>query len=249
MSEKPEHVQLDWNTFKQEFSKFIISEFSNFLKVADVDKFKTIVTEHLLAEFLMVNGYLPDDPDVDTDDEIKEEAMDKAIPDSVTLKEPKKIKKLSENLNKYDVNRWDLNMLRPGDIVYTIVKISPTVKIPWVRYKPELRVLTAVDGRIGRESGFVTYAHKVTGELGVNYHNAKKSVKVISEEEFITRPYTREEAMMLCKRLNLDAKDTYKKYQQQENKKCKKTTSTGKTKTMPNGSQIARAANSGRESR
>ena len=122
---------------------------------------------------------------------------------------PKRITKLSEDYNDclWDFPIYtDTTKMLPGFVCYVVVQVAPTDKKPYVTYKPSARVITQIhDTGVNQGTTFFTYDHQVTRA----FINGKPTV--IAEEEVIYSPLTKEHAEYVCKLLNAQSKNLYKK--------------------------------------
>lgn len=136
------------------------------------------------------------------------------------LPEPKNIKEISEDFNKCLSNIEmvvDTTKMAPGLICYTIEKIEPTNKLPYVRYKPVPRVITQIhDSGVNGGTIFFAYDHKFVSAANFS---GKQSGQVISEYEVIYSPLTKEHAIYICKLLNVQSRLFYQKMLKQQNTK------------------------------
>ena len=136
------------------------------------------------------------------------------------LPEPKNIKEISEDLNKYvgDIEMVvDTTKMAPGLVCYTIEKIEPTNKLPYVRYKPVPRVITQIhDSGVNGGTIFFAYDHKFVSAANFS---GKQSGQVISENEVIYSPLTKEHAIFICKLLNVQSRLFYQKMLKKQNTK------------------------------
>jgi len=123
---------------------------------------------------------------------------------------PKNIQKISEDLNdciegiEIFLHTTDMT---PGLICYTIEKIAPNDKKPYVTYRPTPRVITQVHEN-GANGGTIilTYSHKFVKSVDFN---GGKTGKVDSEVEALYTPLTKEHALYVCKILNVQSRLYY----------------------------------------
>lgn len=211
-------------TLKQRFATF-----RKFLK--SFKKKKTLTREVIEIEldaFMRKNNYTLDDLNNDPDtfeDEFARYLQDQGYPlksgelsfnmESRVKKIPKKITKISEELNEYE---WDFPIftdttkMLPGFVCYVVVQVAPTDKKPYVTYKPAARVITQIhDSGVNQGTTFFTYSHQVVR----TFIDTKPTV--ISEEEVIYSPLTKEHAEYMCKLLNAQSKKLYKECLKQQN--------------------------------
>ena len=207
---------------------------------------KKQITQEILnkevEEFVKLNGYKAEDPDFDIDkfqDELIQYLRNKGYDfdgiDASVVSEgdvapedeegdvlPKRITKISGSLNEYarELRVFvDTTRMMPGLVCYTIEKIAPTDKIPYVTYKPMPRVITQIhDSGVNGGTIFFTYNHRFT-----NNNAFENSHYVLSEEEVVYSPLTKEHADYICRLLNIQSKHFYitqmKKLAKQENAK------------------------------
>lgn len=139
-----------------------------------------------------------------------------------TKKLPVKITKISEDLNKYLQGVFvfvDTTKMRPGQICFTIEKIPPMNKKPYVTYRPEPRIITQIHNNgVNGGTMFFSYSHKC--DKGLNFNNSDKFT-VISEDEIIYSPLTVEQATYTCKLLNAQSRMFYQKEQRRIQKMTK----------------------------
>ena len=216
---------------KHKFSEFLIAlgnslKSSNGKKQLDPQSFQKEI-----KEFVDTSGVNIHDPDIDLDkfqDDFKQYLESKnyecenitleaqhmnlaANPEkSEKLKLPGSIDKISEDLNIY-TNGMDVfvdtTSMTPGLVCYTIKKIAPTSKKPYVTYKPEPRVITQVhDNGVNGGTIFLTCAHKVVKSADFN---GRKDTIVVSEDEALYTPLTKEQAIYVCKILNAQSRIFY----------------------------------------
>ena len=127
-----------------------------------------------------------------------------------------KVTKLTEDLNNA---RWawnfamyiDTTKLSPGVIVYVIGKRQPTDKKPYVTYKPEPRVVSSIhDSGVNGGTVFFTYTHKIEKPQSIT--KSEKDFYIVSDEDVIYSPLTKDHAEYICKLLNLQSKRLYEKH-------------------------------------
>lgn len=189
----------------------------------------TVETE--LAEFVKINGYDASDPNFDIEKFqnefiafLKAKNYDFAgveaslVPGDfaentgrATLQALRNVRKVTEDLNDLPQELSvfaDTTKMMPGLVCYVIGKIAPTAKKPYVTYRPVPRVITQVhDSGVNGGTIFFTYNHKIStlqNFNGVSY--------VVSEDEVIYSPLTKEHADYICKLLNIQSKQVYTKY-------------------------------------
>jgi len=212
-------------TLKQKFAAF-----GKFLKslVKPKKVLSREVIETELDAFMKKNNYTLDDLNKDPDafeDEFAEYLQNQGYPfnggeisfntESRVKKLPKRITKISEELNEYE---WDFPIftdttkMLPGFVCYVVVQVAPSDKIPYVTYKPAARVITQIhDSGVNQGTTFFTYSHQVVR----SFIDTKPTV--ISEEEVIYSPLTKEHAEYMCKLLNAQSKNLYKECLKQQN--------------------------------
>lgn len=186
---------------------------------------KTLESE--LTEFVKTNGYDTEDPDFDMNEfqnefiqylkdrnysfaGVEARLMD---PDSLNSAGksnilPKNIRKISEKYNDYasTVSVFvDTRKMMPGLVCYVITKVVPTKKKPWVTYKPTPRIITQVhDSGVNGGTIFFTYDHKFI-ESPLNGFRS-----VVSEDQVIYSPLTKEHADYVCTLLNAQSRILYR---------------------------------------
>lgn len=121
--------------------------------------------------------------------------------------------KISEKIN--DMN-WKFNMyidttkLIPGFVIYVISKQEPTEKRPWTVYKYEPRVITSIhDSGVNGGTVFFTYSHEFVHPLSLGGAKDKNVFQVVSNEDSIYSPLTREHAQLICAELNSQSRSLY----------------------------------------
>ena len=127
-----------------------------------------------------------------------------------------KVTKLTEDLNNAPW-AWNFAMyidttkLAPGVIVYVIGKRQPTDKKPYVTYKPEPRVVSSIhDSGVNGGTVFFTYTHKIENPQSIT--KSEKDFNIVSDEDVIYSPLTKDHAEYICKLLNLQSKRLYEKH-------------------------------------
>ena len=185
------------------------------------------MVEQEMALFIQEKGYDPNDPDIDIiefqnefikylkaknyDFEGVEARLTQVEDSENVLDSLKKVNKVTEELNGLApiLDRWtDTTQMIPGLICYVIEKVAPTNKTPYVTYRPTPRVITAVhDSGVNGGTIFFTYNHKVAKSQTFN-----GEYTIISEEEAIYSPLTKEHADYICKLLNIQSKQVYAKH-------------------------------------
>lgn len=187
--------------------------------------------EKELSEFVKINGYNANDPNFDIEDFqskfiqfLKQKNYDFAgidaslIPAEAAetegggaLKALKNVRNLTEDLNDLTSELSvfvDTTKMLPGLVCYVIEKIAPTSKKPYVTYHPVPRVITQVhDSGVNGGTIFFTYNHKISRSQNFNGETS-----VVSEDEVIYSPLTKEHADYICKLLNIQSKQVYLKH-------------------------------------
>ena len=120
---------------------------------------------------------------------------------------PKRIYTISEDLNdcvkKLMVFADTTNMM-PGLICYTIEKIEQK-KLPYITYRPTARVITQIhDSGVNGGTIFFSYKHRFS-----KLDQFKDIYGVVSEDEVIYSPLTKEQAEYICKLLNTQSRLLY----------------------------------------
>ncbi|MBR3148162.1 MAG: hypothetical protein IKF41_02335 [Alphaproteobacteria bacterium] len=173
------------------------------------EKFQSDFTKYLKSK-----NYSVDDLDLQV-----MRATPEMMPQPDKMPEPKNIKKVSQDLNKYTkaVNVFvNTTEMMPGLVCYVIEKIEPTDKTPFVRYKPSPCVITQIhDNGVNGGTIFFSYEHKLISEA--NFSN--KQSKVVSESKVIYSPLTKEHAIYICKLLNAQSRLFYQKAIKQQKTK------------------------------
>lgn len=196
--------------------------------------------EKELSEFVKINGYDANDPNFDIENFqnefikfLKAKNYDFAgveaslmpsesaeIEGGGILQVLKKTRRVSENLN--DLTKElsvfvDTTKMMPGLVCYVIEKIAPTSKKPYVTYRPVPRVITQVhDSGVNGGTIFFTYNHKVS-----TLQNFNGASYIVSEDEVIYSPLTKEHADYICTLLNIQSKQVYTKYLKEKAKQEK----------------------------
>lgn len=164
--------------------------------------------ESEFANFLEEKGYdLSAVPEQELEVEVNRDS------DVPTKQKP--IRTISEKLNEREWNfdiYTDTRRIVPGLVVYIIEQVAPTIKIPYVTYKPAPRIITEIQDNSGVNNGavFFTYSHKIT-EPAPAYNSEKTPRQVVSVSEVIYSPLTKDHAEYICKLLNLQSKQFYVK--------------------------------------
>ncbi len=185
--------------------------------------------EKELEEFAKIKGYSAEDPNFDLDKfqaEFTQYLKDKnytfkaidtsLIPvenlnDGNVLTSLKNVRKITEDLNDNVTELsvfLDTTKMMPGLVCYVVEKIAPTQKKPYVTYRPTPRVITSIhDNGVNGGTIFFTYNHKLSKS-----QNFEGVYSVVSEEEAIYSPLTKEHADYICKLLNIQSKQVYIKH-------------------------------------
>ena len=120
----------------------------------------------------------------------------------------KKVRKVTEDLNDNVTELsvfLDTTKMMPGLVCYVIEKIAPTQKKPYVTYRPTPRVITSVhDSGVNGGTIFFTYNHKISKNQSFD-----GSYSVVSEDEVIYSPLTKEHADYICRLLNIQSRQVY----------------------------------------
>ena len=128
--------------------------------------------------------------------------------EEVPIKLPKNLRAITENLNKLAADLTvfvDTTSMGPGLVCYTIEKIEPTTKKPYITYRPTPRVITQVhDSGVNGGTIFFSYNHKF-----IKSDPIKNNYKVVSEDEVIYSPLTKQQADYICQLLNIQSKLLY----------------------------------------
>ncbi len=127
----------------------------------------------------------------------------------------KRIRKLSEDLNDdafADLMYTDTTKLVPGMVVYAIEEHDTK---PVVTYKPSARIICSIhDSGVNKGTVFITRVPKFIKNpdfKGFSSEDKKHEYLVVSEEEVIYSPLTKEQADRMCDLYNFQFKDAYKK--------------------------------------
>ena len=152
--------------------------------------------------------------DVDTVTDIVDNQNLSQNENAVKSTKKKRIGKISEKLND-DESLWGFNIfadsrqMLPGMVVYVIDKIEPTDAVPYVTYKPAMRIITEIqDNGVNNGTVFLSYTHKIAPIS--TYHSVQHNKpRVVSENDVIYSPLTKEHAEYVCKLLNLQSKQMY----------------------------------------
>ena len=185
--------------------------------------------EQELSNFVKIKGYSANDPNFDIENfqaeftqYLKEqnytfEAIDASLIPSEDSKEEdvlkslKNVRKVTECLNDNVTELSvfvDTTKMMPGLVCYTIEKIAPTQKKPYVTYRPVPRVITQIhDSGVNGGTIFFTYNHRIS--TSQNFNGA---TNVVSEDEVVYSPLTKEHADYICKLLNIQSRQVYTKY-------------------------------------
>jgi len=123
------------------------------------------------------------------------------------------ISRISEKINGM---LWNFDMyidttkLAPGVVIYVISKQKPTSQRPWTVYKYEPRVITSIhDSGVNGGTVFFTYSHEFVQPLSLSNTKNKNDFQVVSEEDTIYSPLTREHAQFICAELNSQSRSLY----------------------------------------
>ena len=166
--------------------------------ITDIEEFKSKLIKYLQDkdyhfEGMSVTG-------VNVDENGNEEDM--------PIKLPKNLRTINENLNKLAKELTvfvDTTNMGPGLVCHTIEKIDPTPQKPYVTYKSTPRVITQVhDSGVNGGTIFFSYKHKF-----IKSDPLKNDYNVISEDEIIYSPLTKQQAVYICDLLNLQSKLLY----------------------------------------
>lgn len=122
---------------------------------------------------------------------------------------PKISEKINDMLDNIDMY-IDTTKLAPGLVIYTITQQKPTEQRPWTVYKYEPRVITSIhDSGVNGGTVFFTYSHQFVNHLSFYGKKNKDDFKVVSNEESIYSPLTREHAQLICAELNTQSRSLY----------------------------------------
>ena len=187
--------------------------------------------EKELEEFVKINGYDAEDPNFNIEDfqnkfiqylkdknysfqGVAASLADAGFPNvEGGGKLPRNIRKISEKYNDYTSELSvfvDTTKMMPGLVCYTIKKVEPTKKKPWVTYKPTPRIITQIhDSGVNGGTIFFTYNHRFI-ESPLN-----KFRSVVSEDEVIYSPLTKEHAEYICTLLNAQSRILYREKMKQ----------------------------------
>lgn len=123
------------------------------------------------------------------------------------------ITRISEKINSM---LWNFDMyidttkLAPGVVIYVISKQNPTSQRPWTVYKYEPRVITSIhDSGVNGGTVFFTYSHNFVQPLSLSNTKGKNDFQVVSDEDTIYSPLTREHAQFICAELNSQSRSLY----------------------------------------
>jgi len=188
----------------------VVVDFETFF-VSTIFKAVERCLPNIIAKYANLDEF--DDDADDTQDAENQE-------DEKTVK-LKPIRKISEEINR-DKDRWasftiymDTRKIKPGTVVYVIEKIEPNEKIPYVTYKPAVRIITEIqDNGVNNGTVFLTYTPKVAS-VSTYYTPQHNAPQVISEHDVIYSPLTKAHAEFVCRLLNLQSKQKYKQYVRQ----------------------------------
>ena len=193
--------QLNQKNLQKELEKFVKDNGISSENL-DSEKFKSN-----FMRYLRDNNYDCEGMEMQTNIENLEDANEES---GEQKKLPRNIQKISEDLNDcingMEIFSHTLNMT-PGLVCYTIEKIAPNDKKPYVTYRPTPRVITQVH-KNGVNGGtiFLTYSHKLTKSSDFN---GQKTARVVSEDEALYTPLTKEHALYVCKILNAQSRIFY----------------------------------------
>ena len=199
---KSKKKQLDRQTFHKEAEEFVKSININAdILSADFDKL-----ELDFIQYLKDKNYMCADIDLLLGEDIFG-GIQKGQPE---FKMPQNIQKISEELNRCANGLEtfsDKFKIAPGIICYTIDKIDPTIKKPYVTYKPVPCVVTQIHEN-GANGGtvFFTCSHKFVKSVDFNGNG---SYTVVSEEKAFFTPLTKKHAIYVCKILNSQSRIFY----------------------------------------
>lgn len=200
ISKNKEKKQLSQESFQKELEKFVkntgvSAENLNSEKFQD-DFIQYLKNQNYDCEGMRVFANKKDAEEQEEVDEVK--------------KLPTNITKISEDLNDcingIEIFSHTINMT-PGLICFTIEKIASTDKKPYVTYRPTPRVITQVhENGVNGGTIFLTYSHKL---MKSSDFNGEKTARVVSEDEAIYTPLTKEHALYVCKILNAQSRLFY----------------------------------------
>ena len=201
---KAKKKQLDSQTLDLEVQEFVKTKgYSQEFLINNAEVFKAELLQYL------------QDKNYDVDDigmQICDLATNQNIVESPMML-PKRIGKISEQLNNYD---WgfelfnDTTKICPGTVVYVVEDIAPTPKKPYVTYRPSERVIVCVHSNgVDQGTTFLTRSHRKENNLSYA-NNGENSFTVVSDEEVIYSPLTKAHAEYICKLLNVQSRQFYK---------------------------------------
>lgn len=207
VQEKPkEKNQLNSEILQKELSKFVKLKG---LTVDDLEDFDSEKFNSDFKQYLIDNNY--DCEGLAMRANLINPGTENEEQEPVEIKKlPRNIRKISEDLNDciegLEIFSRTTNMT-PGLVCYTIEKIAPNDKRHYVTYRPSPRVITQVHEN-GANGGTIilTYSHKFVKSVDFN---GRKTGKVISEDEALYTPLTKEHALYVCKVLNAQSKLFY----------------------------------------
>ena len=199
---------------KQLESQSLQKELEEFMKNGDVDVGNPEKLRKDFKKYLKDKGYAFDEENMHV------QYVDNSAQEQISnFKLPKRIYKISEDLNKYTKGLdifMDTTEMIPGLICYTIEEIAPTERNPFVRYKPVPRVITQIhDSGVNGGTIFFSYSYKF---LSSTVLGNKKSGKFVSESEVIYSPLTEQQAKYICKLLNVQSRLFYEKQKRKLNR-------------------------------
>lgn len=121
--------------------------------------------------------------------------------------------KISEKTNEMN---WPFDMyidttkLIPGFVIYIISKQKPTKQRPWTVYKYEPRVITSIhDSGVNGGTVFFTFSHEIVQPLSLPGGKNENEFQIISDEDSIYSPLTKEHAQFICAELNSQSRSLY----------------------------------------
>lgn len=189
---KKQNKKLTPQIFQQEMGEFVKT---HTVDVNDIGKLQAQIKQYFADKGYSLDGH---DLDVRPMEQMK------------NIKLPSNITKITEDLNDYTkgINIFtDTTEMIPGLVCYTIEKIEPTDKIPYVRYRPVARVITQVhDSGVNGGTIFFSYNHNFVKSMDFN---GWKTGKVFAEESVIYSPLTEQQANYICKLLNIQSRMFY----------------------------------------
>ncbi len=201
--------QLNQENVQKELEEFVENN-DEFIENFDSEKFRAAFMQYLIDKNYDCEG-------VNTQAFL---SNSKSGEDVVKAKKlPVRVQKISEDLNDclngLEIFSHTTNMA-PGLVCYTIEKIAPNDKKPYVTYRPTPRVITQVHEN-GANGGtiFLTYSHKL---MKSSDFNGQKNAKVVSEDEALYTPLTKEHALYVCKILNAQSRIFYNQQMKRQQK-------------------------------